>query len=100
MIPITRYAEGSTDLYSCIQQLAAGTELRGLRSCFPENTLVLGVVIENGILTVNLSSDFETVANDAGLLNLATQSVLLTALPYGSINEVHFAVNGIPLKID
>lgn len=100
MIPITRYAEGSTDLYSCIQQLAAGTELRGLRSCFPENTLVLGAVIENGILTVNLSSDFETVANDAGLLNLATQSVLLTALPYGSINEVHFAVNGIPLKID
>lgn len=67
---------------------------------FPENTLVLGAVIENGILTVNLSSDFETVANDAGLLNLATQSVLLTALPYGSINEVHFAVNGIPLKID
>lgn len=100
MIPITRYAEGSTDLYSCIQQLAAGTDLRGLRSCFPENTLVLGAVIENGILTVNLSSDFETVANDAGLLNLATQSVLLTALPYGSINEVHFAVNGIPLKID
>ena len=49
MIPITRYAEGSTDLYSCIQQLAAGTELRGLRSCFPENTLVLGAVIENGI---------------------------------------------------
>lgn len=34
MIPITRYAEGSTDLYSCIQQLAAGTELRGLRSWF------------------------------------------------------------------
>ena len=100
MIPITRYAEGSTDLYSCIQQLAAGKDLRGLRSCFPENTLVLGAVIENGILTVNLSSDFETVANDAGLLNLATQSVLLTALPYGSINEVHFAVNGIPLKID
>ena len=51
-------------------------------------------------MTVNLSSDFETVANDAGLLNLATQSVLLTALPYGSINEVHFAVNGIPLKVD
>ena len=53
-----------------------------------------------GIIRLPDSFDFETVANDAGLLNLATQSVLLTALPYGSINEVHFAVNGIPLKID
>lgn len=100
MIPVTRYAEEDSNLYACIQQLAAGTTLHGLRRCFPENTLVLGAVIENGVLTVNLSSDFETVAKDSGLLSLATQSVLLTALPYGSINEVHFAVNGVPLNID
>ena len=94
------FVDGATGIARRFKVHAAGTDLRGLRSCFPENTLVLGAVIENGILTVNLSSDFETVANDAGLLNIATQSVLLTALPYGSINEVHFAVNGIPLKID
>lgn len=93
-VPVTRYTESMVDLYSSIKALADGTKLAGLRSCFPENTLVLGATIENGILTVNLSSDFEQITNTVGLYDIASSVVLLTAQQFGSIDEVRFMVNG------
>ena len=99
IVPVTRYSE-SGGLYSAICALAAGTELPGLRGCFPENTLVLGAAIENGVLTVNLSKDFLSIAETPGLYGLAMHTVLLTAQPYGSIDEVVFTVNGTPYSPD
>ena len=92
-IPVTRYMEGG-GLSKAIGALVSGTDGRGLRSCFPKDTLVLGAAIEGGILTVNLSKDFEAIADTPGLYDLAMQTVLLTAMPYGSIDEVRFTVNG------
>lgn len=93
-IPVTRYSNSEADLYTVIRALAAGTALDGLRSCFPKDTLVLAATIENGILTVNLSSDFETIRETVGLYELACHTVMLTAAPYGNVNEVRFTVNG------
>ncbi len=98
-IPVTRYMS-SGSLYRAISALAEGTELPGLRICFPENTLVLGAAIENGVLTVNFSSDFERIADTPGLYALAMHTVLLTAQPYGSIDEVQFTVNGVPFSTE
>lgn len=96
-IPVTRYSE-SGGLYAAVSALVSGTELPGLLSCFPENTLVLGAAIENGLLTVNLSEDFKKIAETPGLYSLAMQSVLFTAMKYGSVDEVLFTVNGAPFE--
>ncbi len=96
-IPVTRYSDND-GLYAAISGLARGTELSGLIGCFPENTLVLGAAIENGLLTVNLSEDFKKVAETPGLYSLAMQGVLLTAMKYGSVDEVLFTVNGVPFE--
>lgn len=93
-IPITRYVEGADDLYACISGLVDGTEMKHLRNCFPENTLLLGAAIENGVLIVNLSSDFMQIADTPGLYELAYNSVMITATQFGSVNEVRFTVNG------
>lgn len=93
-IPITRYVEGADDLYACINGLVSGTNMEYLRSCFPEDTLLLGAAIENGVLTVNLSSDFTQIAKTPGLYELAYDSVMTTAMQFGSVNEVRFTVNG------
>ena len=98
-IPVTRYLS-SDGLYRAISALAEGTELPGLRGCFPENTLVLGAAIEGGVLTVNLSKDFEKIAETPGRYSLAMHTVLLTARPYGSIDEIRFTVNGVPYAPD
>ncbi len=92
-IPVTRYSQ-SSGLYAAISALAGGTELSGLIGCFPKDTLVLGAAIENGLLTVNLSEDFKRIGETPGLYSLAMQSVLLTAMQYGSVDEVDFTVNG------
>lgn len=97
-IPVTRYVEGSDDLYACISGIVEGTNLPKLRNCFPENTLVLAATIENGILTINLSSDFEKIAETPGLYDLACNTALLTGQQFGSVNEVRFLVNGEPFE--
>ena len=96
IIPVTRYIEGSGDLYTAISGLAEGTALENLRSCFPENTLVLATTVENGMLHVNLTSDFTTIAETPGLFELAEQTVLMTARQYADVNGVRFFVNGAP----
>lgn len=93
-IPITRYISGTADLYTCMSSLISGTELPSLVNCFPDGTILLGAVIDNGILSVNLSSDFKAVSETPGLLELACSSLLLTAQEYGSVDEVIVLVNG------
>lgn len=97
-VPITRYVGGKAGLVSAISQLAAGTALSGLRSCFPENTLILGAAIENGILSVNCSDDFMKIKETPELYTLAMQSVMLTAREFGSVDEIRFMVNGIAFE--
>lgn len=94
-IPITRYVQGETDLYSCISELVSGTKLLNLVNCFPENTIVLGVTLENGVLNINLSDDFKKIADTPGLYELASSCTALTAGSFGSVDEVRFLVNGV-----
>lgn len=94
-IPVTRYISGNADLYALMSNLVSGTELPNLVSCFPEGTMVLGAVIDNGILILNLSSDFASIGDTPGLLELARETVLLTVQEYGAVDEVSFLVNGV-----
>ena len=96
IIPVTRYTEGSADMYTAISGLAEGTVLPALRSCFPENTLVLAATVENNVLCVNLTSDFKLISETPGLFELAQKTVLMTARQYADVNEVRFFINGAP----
>lgn len=95
-VPVTRYTSSEVDLYSNINGLIAGTSLKGLRSCFPENTLLLAATIENGMVSVNLSEDFKSVSETPGLYSLAERTVLRVAQLYGEVSGVNFLVNGEP----
>ena len=96
-IPVTRYSSAD-GLYAAISALADGTKLAGLIGCFPENTIVLGAAVENGLLTVDLTSDFEKIAETPVMYDLAMHTVLLTAEQYASVDEIRFTVNGTPFE--
>ena len=97
-IPVTRYVSGEISLYALLSKLAEGTTLSGLRNCFPEDTLILGAAIENGVLSINCSNDFLRINETPGLYSLAMHSVLLSANCFGHIDEIRFLVNGMPFE--
>ncbi|MBO6061382.1 MAG: GerMN domain-containing protein, partial [Clostridia bacterium] len=62
--------------------------------CFPKDTLLLGAALENGVLTINLSEDFASVAETEGLFSLAYRSAVRTLSPMFDFTKLRFQVNG------
>ena len=93
-VPVTRYMSGEPSVCNLAAALISGTSLKGLRSCFPDNTLLLGAAIENGVLTVDLSDDFKKVSDVEGLYELAKETLMLTIGERFDLESVRILVNG------
>ncbi len=66
-------------------------------SCIPPQTKLLGVSIESGICTVNLSSDFlEDMEQSYSCERLAVYSIVNTLTELPEINTVDFWIEGAP----
>ena len=94
-IPVTRYLSGNAGIYSTVSALIEGSSQKGLRSCFPKDTLLLGAAMENGRVTVNLSEDFKQVEEVYGLYSLAYRTLWLTLSERFAIDSLTIQVNGI-----
>ena len=94
-VPVTRYLEKSPTIYSLVSALIAGTNAEGLRSCFPENTLLLGATLENEAATINLSEDFKSVSDVEGLYGLAVKTLWLTLAERYEFTRLRIQVNGV-----
>lgn len=93
-VPVTRVLSSGVNIYSASAALIEGPKGNELLSCFPKDTLLLGATLENGVLTLNLSQDFEAVAQTEGLFTLCYNSVWHTLSGYGSFTKLRFQVNG------
>lgn len=94
-VPVTRYLNRDPSVYSLVSALIEGTGSDGLRSCFPENTLLLGAAIEGGTVTVNLSDDFKAVERTEGLFSLAVKTLWLTLAERFDFERLAIQVNGV-----
>lgn len=94
-VPVTRYINKDPSVYSLVSALIEGTDSEGLRSCFPENTLLLGAAIEGGTVTVNLSDDFKAVEGTEGLFSLAVKTLWLTLSERFDFERLTIQVNGV-----
>lgn len=82
-----------------VQQLLSSKEGGQSASCIPEGTELLGITVENGICTVNLSSQFsENLEQSFASERMAVYSIVnsLTELP--EIDTVDFLISGAPLE--
>ena len=93
-IPVTRRLGDDPGIYSTVASLISGPESNLLRSCFPENTLLLGAAIENRTVTVNLSEDFKAVEQTEGMFSLAYKSLFLTLAERYGMDTLKIQVNG------
>lgn len=93
-VPVTRYFAAEPSLYATVAALIDGPKDGRLMGCFPEGTLLLGAALENGVATVNLSSDFAAAADTEGLCTLARETLLRTLREGFSVDSVTIQVNG------
>jgi spore germination protein GerM len=70
----------------------------GLSTPVPEDTLLLGVVIEDGVATVDLSREYEAGGGSFGMLSrLAVVVYTLTQFP--TVDAVSFRLDGEPVTV-
>lgn len=94
-VPVTRYLSRDPSVYTLVSALIEGTKSDSLRSCFPENTLLLGAAIERGTVTINLSDDFKAVERTEGLFSLAVKTLWLTLAERYDFTGLNIQVNGV-----
>jgi spore germination protein GerM len=71
---------------------------RGLTTAIPRGTSLLGLVINKGLASVNLSAQFKVNA-DTPLLTMRLAQVSCTLAMFPSITGVQFAFDGRPATV-
>lgn len=69
----------------------------GVTSSIPADTQVLGVTLEDGTLTVDLSEEFQTVSGEP--LILAVAQIVFTASAMPAVEDVAFRIEGEPITV-
>jgi hypothetical protein len=81
--------------------LAGPTEAEaaaGVASAVPEGTSLLGLTIEDGLATADLSSEFESGGGSASMLMRLAQ-LTYTLTQFESVDEVTFTLEGEPVEV-
>lgn len=100
--PVRRPVVAATPARSAMSELLAGPTAReqaeGLVTMIPVGTRLLGVVISNGIATVDLSKEFTTGGGSLSMQARVAQ-VVYTLTQFSTASSVNFKVDGAPLTV-
>lgn len=95
--PTARAATGEAVAAAALEGLLAGpttTEQQlGFSSAIPAGTELLGVVVEDGIATVDLSTEFGSGGGSASMMSRVAQ-VVFTLTQFPTVDEVSFKIDG------
>jgi spore germination protein GerM len=69
-----------------------------LGSAVPEDTLLLGLIIEDGLATIDLSREFEVGGGSFNILSRLAQ-VVYTLTQFPTVDEVLFHIDGEPVEV-
>jgi spore germination protein GerM len=104
LVPVYRQAEGDASAMTAMELLLAGPnadEMSGIpaiSTAIPQGTELLGVETDNGLATVNLSTEYDDGGGSFGMFARLAQVVYsLTRLD--EVDEVAFEVEGQPVTV-
>ncbi len=102
-VSVKRPAQSSVTLArDALDALIAGPtqeeQQAGLFSAIPSDTLPLGVVIEKGLATVDLSREFEVGGGSTAMLSRLAQ-VVYTLTQFPTVDGVAFKLDGQPVTV-
>jgi spore germination protein GerM len=70
----------------------------GLSTAIPAETLLLGITIDGGLATIDLSREFESGGGSASMFGRLAQ-VVYTLTEFPTVDEVNFRLDGQPVTV-
>jgi hypothetical protein len=106
LVPVFRSGPSSmTSAQLAMRQLLTGPspedQADGLTTAIPSDTALLGVVIDNGVATVNLSQEFERAPESGSqvVYELRLAQVVYTLTELTDVDAVRFKYEGDPVAV-
>lgn len=100
LVPVSRTVYGSDDVATAVFEFIRGPkEDSGLETPVPQQAQLLGVSVENGVVTINFSKEFTQIAehSDGGVQ--AMRALMMTCMRYPGIKKVKILVDGQPYQV-
>lgn len=101
LVHVTRDLPVPISLEKTLESLLGGTsepeERADLRTSIPPGTRLLGIDIDGGTASLNLSSDFASVGGEEEILAVA--QIVLTIASSESASQVEFELDGVPTDV-
>jgi len=100
LVPVSRTVYSNNDVATAVFEFLRGPKAdSGLETPIPQNTQLLGVSVDSGVVTINFSKEFTKVAeqSDGGLQ--AMRALMLTCTRYPGIRKVKILVDGEPYQM-
>lgn len=98
--PVRRQVDGAGVASGALQALCEGPtaaeKTAGSTSSVPVGTRLLGVTVDAGVATVDLSSEFGSGGGSLSIMSRVAQ-VVFTATQFSTVESVVFEINGEPL---
>jgi len=91
-------AVASNAIRALIAGPTAAEAAAGLSSAVPSDTLFLGLLIDNGLATIDLSREFEAGGGTTNILSRLAQ-VVYTLTQFPTVDEVLFHLDGQPVDV-
>ena len=100
LVPVSRTVYGSDDVATAVFEFLRGPkEDSGLQTPIDENVRLLGIEVQDGVVTIDFSKDFTQIAehSDGGVQ--AMRGLMMTCTRYPGIKKVKILVEGKPYQI-
>jgi germination protein M len=89
---------GSAAVQSLLAAPTDAEQLEGVQTQIPDGTELLGLSIDKGTATVNLTSEFESGGGSASM-SMRLAQVVFTLTQFPTVKGVQFALDGQPIEV-
>ena len=99
LVPVSRTVYSSDDVATAVFEFLRGPRAdSGLETPLPQETQLLGVSVENGVVTINFSEAFTKIAEQSDGGVQAMRALMLTCTRYPGVKRVKILVDGEPYQ--
>lgn len=101
MVPVTRTVFSNEDVDTAVLELLKGPrEDSGLAACIPKGVGLISVKQSDGVVTINMSKEFQKVMEQADGGAAAVKALVLTCSQFEGVKEVKLQVEGKDFELD